>query len=176
MSDFRQSDLAKKIIDFHCPRFNELPNIDLYMDQVLNIITDTLSVFYVSENDKVLTASMVNNYVKQKVVSPPKNKKYSKHHVAYLFVVCILKQVFSIPEICNLIRIQINTYPIDQAYDYFCNELENALKAAFTTRNFELPNIAMEITPQTEIVRSGVLSFANKIYIQKFLQFCEKES
>lgn len=173
MDDFKQSDLVQKIINFHCPRFNELPNIDLYMDQVLNIITDTLSVFYVSKNDKMLTASMVNNYVKQKVVSPPKNKKYSRNHVAYLFVVCILKQIFSIPEICNLIRIQINTYPIDQAYDYFCSDLESALKAAFTDRSFDLPNTPAEITPETEIIRSGVLSFANKIYIQKYLQFLE---
>ncbi|MFQ7058586.1 MAG: DUF1836 domain-containing protein [Turicibacter sanguinis] len=44
---------------------------------------------------------MLNNYVKQKVVSPPLNRRYNEKHLAYLIVVCLLKQVYSLTEICD---------------------------------------------------------------------------
>lgn len=172
--DFLQSEAVKELIQFRCPRFKELPNIGLYMDQVLIIITDTLAVFAATEEEKVITSAMINNYVKQKVVSAPVNKRYNSKHLAYLIVVCIFKKIFSISEICDLISIQISTYSVEEAYDYFCKELENALYYTFEQREKALPDIATKRTLETELIRSAVLSFANKVYIQKLVAY-EKE-
>lgn len=155
--------------EFHCPRFNELPHLPLYKDQVIKYIEDVLQIINFETNEKLLTPTMVNNYVKQKVVAPPEDKKYNEKHIAYLIVVCVLKKVFSLTEICKLIRIQIETCPIEQAYDCFCTELENALKRVFITRNFPKSNFSMEISEGGEVVRSVVISFAHRIYIQKYL-------
>ena len=110
---------------------------------------------------------MINNYVKQGIVSPSKNKKYTPHHLMYLIVVCVFKKMLSIPEICSLIRIQIESYPIETAYDYFCIELENALKSTFLQQQTSMPTITSRETAQTRLLRSTVLAFANKLYIQK---------
>ncbi len=169
--DFETSNLTQDMIQFHCPRSNELPHLDLYMDQVISFINETLNCCYLDEDDKILTPAMINNYVKQGIVSPSKNKKYTTHHLMYLIVVCIFKKMLSIPEICSLIRIQIESYPIEVAYDYFCIELENALKSTFLQEHISMPTLASKETAQTRLLRSTVLAFANKLYIQKFIQY-----
>ena len=57
---------------------------------------------------------------------------------AYIIVVCVLKQILSISEICDLIKIQIDTYPIEEAYDYFAQWIEKALEIAFTDEKDKL--------------------------------------
>lgn len=156
--------------EFHLPRFNELPRVPLYKDQVITYLEEVARSINVNTDEKLLTPTMLNNYVKQKVVSPPKDKKYNEKHLAYLIVVCILKQVFSLQEIFNLINIQIERYPIDIAYDYFCTEVEKAIEATFVTRDFSYPSSASVVTLESEIARSAVMSVAHKLYIQKQLK------
>lgn len=168
---FYQSALAREMCAFHCPRWHELPALDLYMDQVLTILQQTLAPLACSQDETLVTRAMINNYVKQQIVSPPVKKLYTRKHVAYLIVVCLLKRVLNLHELCDLIAIQIDTYPIEQAYDYFCQELENALATVFGRRDEPLPNIASEITLQTDIVRSTVLAFAHTLFLQKLLAF-----
>ena len=71
------SDVKFDVTKFHIPRWNELPNIDLYMDQVLNYIENSLKD-YIKSDEKFLTKTMINNYVKQGILQPPTNKKYNK--------------------------------------------------------------------------------------------------
>ncbi|MBM6838776.1 DUF1836 domain-containing protein [Clostridium saudiense] len=153
----------------HLPRFNELPRVPLYKDQVITYLEEVAKLVNVSKDEKILTPTMLNNYVKQKVVSPPKDKKYNEKHLAYLIVVCVLKQVFSLQEICNLINVQIESFPIDTAYDYFCTEVEKAIEAVFVTRDFSYPSSASETSLESEMVRSTVMAVAHKLYIQKQL-------
>lgn len=153
----------------HLPRFNELPRVPLYKDQVITYLEEVAKSINVSKDEKILTPTMLNNYVKQKVVSPPKDKKYNEKHLAYLIVVCVLKQVFSLQEICSLINVQIESFPIDTAYDYFCTEVEKAIEAVFVTRDFSYPSSASETSLESEMVRSTVMAVAHKLYIQKQL-------
>ncbi len=171
MPSFQESKSAQDILAFHCPRFQELPNIDLYMDQVISLADKYLSVFAEAEGDKSITSTMVNNYVKQKVIAPPSNKKYAREQVACLLFICVAKQVLSISDIGRLLHIQQETYTVEKAYDYFCTELELALQAVFGTRDFSHPNTASRITPETELLRSAVMSFAHKIYVTKNLLY-----
>ena len=78
--------LAKRTL----PRCNELPDLELYMDQVTSLIGRYL------KDDRELTASMVNNYVKHKAMPAPVRKKYTREHLAYLIVICTLKPVLPI--------------------------------------------------------------------------------
>lgn len=159
----------KEILEFHCPRYNELPKVPLYKDQVIIFIENALKDINFNQEEKLLTPTMLNNYVKQKIVESPKDKKYTEKHLAYLIVVCILKQIFTLNEISKLIKVQISEYPIEVAYDYFCNELEEAVKAVFTTRDFSAPSSASKTTYESEVLRSAVRAFSHKIFIQKYL-------
>ena len=154
-------------VQFHIPRFYELPNVHLYKDQVISDIENVTNQLNIYSDEKLLTPTMINNYVKQRVVSPPKDKKYNEKHLAYLIVVCVLKQVFTLQEICELINIQIEHCDIEVAYDYFCTEFEAALESVFITRDFSYKNSASVSTQESEIVRSAVMSVAHKLFIQK---------
>lgn len=160
-----------KMTQYHCPRTNELPVQDMYMDQLLTTLDIALSPFEIPGEEKIITSTMVNNYVKQKVIPPPKNKKYSQMHVRYLIVIGILKNVLSISDIALFIKMQNFQYSLEIAYDFFAIELENALKVTFGTRDFAKANSEKEKTPLSKMVRSALLSFANKIYVKKNIYY-----
>ena len=157
-------------LEFHIPRFNELPRVPLYKDQVITYLENLVKVINIEGDEKIITPTMINNYVKQKVVSPPKDKKYNEKHLAYLIVVCLLKQVFTLQEICELINIQIESCPIEVAYDYFCAEVEQAINAVFITRDFSYPTSTGTTTNESEILRSTVMAVANKVFIKNKLK------
>lgn len=159
-------DLSEEIENFHLPRWNELPNIDLYLDQVVCLLENYLSDYIKDDDEKsdnFITKSMINNYVKHNVIKPPINKKYNKEHLAYLFVIFILKQVYSIEDIKKLINLAIHTSPAHQSYDLFCSELEKAIKLTFVGENYFDNNL----TNEQYILRNVVQSFANQLYVKK---------
>ncbi len=163
---FETAQYARQALDFHCPRWAQLPDIALYMDQITGYINDIFRPLCQNSSEPLLTKAMVNNYVKLRVIRPPEKKKYDREHLAYLIAICALKQVFSIPEISMLLRSATEACPVDRAYDYFCDQMEKALEAAFNGKNIELP--ARET--QTLVLRAAQ-SWANKIYIQKRMEY-----
>ena len=96
MATFVESQISKEMVKYHCPRYEEFPDIGLYMEQVIEVLNTNLNPFKSTPDEKLITSTMVNNYVKQKIIAPPKNKKYSRNQIIFLFVVGVLKQVFSI--------------------------------------------------------------------------------
>ena len=95
-----QTDLKNLIDSLHIDKIlneNEIPNIELYMDQLTTFLNENLTIN--SKNDKVLTKSIINNYTKDKVLPPPIKKKYSKNHIMILILICNMKQVLSINDI-----------------------------------------------------------------------------
>ena len=122
-------------LNYHFPRWEELPDIELYMDQVVNILEKNLSIF--SGDEKLITSSMINNYVKQKNVKPPVKKRYDKGYIAYLFVVCILKRIMPIAQICKGIEFMMLSYSVP----IFCTELENSLKELFAGKKVTMVKI-----------------------------------
>lgn len=169
------SEINEKLALYHCPRYEELPKIDLYMDQLLVFLDEYLSPFQIPGEESAITAAMVNNYVKQKVIMPPKNKKYSKKHIMYLMVVGILKNVLSISDIAALIEMQIGLFSLGKCFNFFAIELENALNVTFGTRDFAEANSVRERNPLSKLVRSALLSFANKVYVKQNIYFSKEE-
>lgn len=160
--------------NFRLPRWNEIPDIDLYIDQVVSYLENYLSNYIKNENekklDKIITKTMINNYVKHEVIKPPVNKKYSREHIAYLFVIFILKQNYSMDEIKKLITLALDTSSIKDAYNRFCSEVEKAIKMTFTRNNYLN---STNLSEEQYILRNVVQSFANKLYVQKI--FLTKE-
>lgn len=154
------------VINFHCPRWKELPEIDLYMDQVVSILERYLNVFMEYEGDKIITPTMINNYVKQKVVDPPIKKRYNREHLAYFFVVYIMKRIISISEISDLLAYLINTYTIEQAYDLFCEELERSIQSVFLRKERDVEEGKEGPTHELMLLEAATLAFANKVYYQ----------
>ena len=122
---------AEDITNYRCPRWNEFPDIDLYMDQVVSLIDKHTAVFAENDEEVILTRTMINNYVKQKKIDPPKNKRYNKKHLAYFLVVGLLKKFMSLSEISEGISIVRERHSTEEAYDLFCEVFEGSIKAVF---------------------------------------------
>ena len=74
------SSIFAKIAELDYIKPEDLPNIDLYMDQVTTFMEDQLASTKRHDDDKILTKTMINNYAKNDLLPPPIKKKYSKEH------------------------------------------------------------------------------------------------
>lgn len=77
----------------------EIPNIDLYMDQVTSFMDEHLQSSRRYEKDKILTKTMINNYAKNKLLPPPEKKRYSKEHMMILIFIYYMKGILSLEDI-----------------------------------------------------------------------------
>lgn len=151
------------IMKLHVPRWNELPELDLYLDQVVNYLEKYIGQYNVNKEDKIITKTMINNYVKQGIMPAPEKKKYSREHVAYLIVICVLKQVYSISDIGKLISLTIEHFELSKAYNRFCANLEVSVKNVFTRKEF--PNTE-RLTEEQYLLKNVVQSVADKFYVE----------
>ena len=163
--------------NFHLPKWNELPNVDLYLDQIVTFINSSLSdlFFLNANNDKkenqILTKTMINNYVKNNIIEAPVKKKYSKMQCAKIFVICILKQVYSMSEIKDLIDIALKYSDIEKAYNTFCTLFEKALFCTNHKQDFDSVDIDSE---NKYLLKSVLLSCCYKIYAQRAISVAKK--
>ncbi len=105
--------------DLRLPLWQELPPLDLYMDQVLLLLKQYLAPLLREQGEKAVTASIINNYVRMKVMPPPVKKKYARTHLAYLIIICSLKQSLSIASIRELLPAETEEDTVRQFYDDF---------------------------------------------------------
>ncbi|HFI0263962.1 TPA: DUF1836 domain-containing protein [Streptococcus suis] len=106
------------------PYWHELPDLDLYLDQVLLYVNQTTNSSELLEQ-KSLTAAMINNYVKHKQIEKPVKKKYQKQQVARLIALTILKNVFSIQEISQTLNLLLQSSNSETLYNHFVDCMRN---------------------------------------------------
>lgn len=112
---------------YHCPRWEELPDLALYMDQVLIVVEGAVGPLFPND-PAVVTATMVNNYVKQRVLPASEKKKYRREHLAGLITISILKRVLTVAEIGFVFSQLEGKWDVREGYDLFCAQLECRLR------------------------------------------------
>lgn len=116
-------------ITFSYPKWEEIPSINLYLDQVL-LYVNQICPPASPDKEKGLTASMVNNYVKHGYISKPEKKKYQRKQIARLIAITTLKSVFSIQEIAqtlNTLHTDTNSEELYNAFvDYMNKDIDPA--------------------------------------------------
>ncbi|MDO5155234.1 MAG: DUF1836 domain-containing protein [Eubacteriales bacterium] len=144
-------------IDFKMPRYHEIPNVGLYLEQTVQYINQYIEPLHIS-----ITASMLSNYVKNGFVSRPIKKQYNADQIAHLMFIAIVKQTLSMQNIVDLFQLQEKTYDAPTAYDYFCTELENELQKVFENR----PNTELTDMPfAKKTLFSVVIAISHTIYL-----------
>lgn len=93
------SKFAAQIRSSDIIEIEDIPNIDLYMDQVTTFMDKGLAQYKRNEQDKILTKTMINNYTKAKIFPAPVKKKYSRTHLMLLIMIYHLKSILSIKDI-----------------------------------------------------------------------------
>jgi len=157
------------------PRYDELPGMGLYMEQVITYLDDILMPLFGEKDEVFATSSMISNYIKYGVVSRPIKKKYSREHMAHLIFIFTVKQTLSISDIRQLLEVQKAAYPLNVAYNYFCTELENILKTVFEESG-PMKSTATKETEETKIARIAVAAVANKVYLNKYMEYIKSKN
>ena len=115
--------------NFSYPKWEDIPNIDLYLDQVLLYVNQVCAPIS-PDKEKGLTASMVNNYVKHGYLTKPDKKKYQRQQIARLIAITSLKSVFSIQEIAQTLNTLQTQASSDQLYDAFVDYMNHGIDPA----------------------------------------------
>ena len=120
-------DLKQRLQEQRPASWENLPDISLYMDQVLALMNR--QTIHFSDEDN-LTAAMINNYIKDGVAPRAEGKRYNKTHLAYLTMICVLKQVLPVKDVALLTSREMENRSVQENYDRFCAELSSALNGA----------------------------------------------
>lgn len=111
------------------PEWDNLPGIDLYMDQVITLVTEYITPLNPTNGDNTpVTQSMINNYVKFKTMPAPVKKRYSRTHLAYIIMICILKQTLSMDAIHKIIPVGIEEEEVRSIYNSFVKNQNKAFQ------------------------------------------------
>ena len=166
MTNAQKEMVARQIRDFRLPRYHEIPDVGLYLEQTTQYICGFLEPVLPGG----ITSSMISNYVKKGLISSPSRRRYSREQIAYLFFIAVSKHVLSLDALQNFILVQKRTYSAQRAYDYFVQELEHILLFCFDLHTtLDVPD-GEESSEEKRLLYSCVASVAQKIYLEKCLQ------
>ena len=163
--------MKSSIQGFHMPRYQDVPNMGLYLEQTTKYLNHVLAPLGCME----VTSSMISNYVKKGLIPSPVRKLYYADQIAYLFFIIIAKQVLSMENIIALSERQKQTYSIPVAYDYFCSELENMLYFIFGLSD-SVANIGVTATHEKSLLRSVIIAATHIIYLDRCFAHQTEES
>ena len=109
--------------DYKLPQWEEIPDLGLYMEQVLQLLTEYLDYLPPElRADQFITAATVNNYVRNKFMPAPLKKKYYRSHIAYLIIICSLKQRLNIATIHKMMPMGISEEQVRTIYTAFVSQ------------------------------------------------------
>ncbi|MBQ8281480.1 MAG: DUF1836 domain-containing protein [Lachnospiraceae bacterium] len=170
MEQSLKKELVASVSDFRMPRYDEIPNVGLFLEQTTSYIADYFKSF---ENINV-TGSMISNYVKKGIIDNPVKKQYYRDQIAYLFFIVVAKTVLSLEDIQLMISVQKKTYTTKRAYEYFVREFENILLYIYGLKD-ELEVIGNDDSDEKIMLRNTIVTVAHKVYLDKCFSLLHQE-
>lgn len=165
-------DILKKLneIDYIDP--DEIPNIDLYMDQVTTFMDEHLAACRRTDEEKILTKTMINNYTKNDFLPPPVKKKYSKEHMYLLIFLYYFKNVLSINDIQKVFKPLTEMFYDNKSRDI---TLEEIYRAIFRMERIQTDNLTKDILRRfkaSENLFPDVKDEREADYLSRFAVIC----
>ena len=162
-------ELKKRMLEERPTPWGELPDLALYMDQIISYMPRQLIRF---DDSEALTSAMVNNYIKDGLVPRAEGKRYSPDHLGYLTAVCALKKVLSVRDVGTLISAgQGMVQDSETLYTYFCDALDRALTETAQTIDEDLPREKLARTALDLALRS----YANQLACARILDILQPD-
>ena len=147
---------------FHLPTWEELPDLELYMDQVVSLVVRYVNLQpHSAPKDSILTASAVNNYVRLKLLPPPVKKRYGRVHLAYLIAICCLKSSMSLSSIQQIYTNFVGRYRA--AYLRCVEQLEQLSEPVLDPQNQEASQV------ESLVLTTAVAATLYKLVTDKLL-------
>ncbi len=171
MNQERRSQIAGTVEGFKLPKYEEIPDVGLFLEQTVKYVNSYLSAL----SGAAITGSMVGNYVKMGLVANPVKKQYDRERIAYIFFIAVVKPVLSLDQIKLFMGLQKRTYPVDVAYGYFREELKNVLDVVFGLKE-KLDSVGSDrTTDEKDMLRNTIITVAHKIYLDRFFEAVANE-
>lgn len=159
--------LLKKLSKLSYIKPGEVPNINLYMDQVTTFMDEHLSDGKRHEDDKILTKTMINNYTKNNLLPAPVKKKYSKNHIYILTFIYYFKNILSIGDIQKLLTPMTERF-FDGTNDF---DLDEIYKEVYNLEKQQINGLSKDIILKSKIAASafeGATDESDKDFLQLF--------
>ena len=159
--------LLQRLAKLNYIKPGDVPNIDLYMDQVTTFMDEHLSDVKRYEDDKILTKTMINNYTKNDLLPPPVKKKYPKEHIYVLTFIYYLKNILSISDIQKLLNPLADKFFNKEELpdlEYIYSEIYNMEKA-------QIASLSKDVVERTQVAKEAFLDVENeedKDFLQLF--------
>jgi hypothetical protein len=103
--------------EYRLPEWNDIPDLGLYMEQVIELLKQYLDYFPPElKEEQFITRATINNYVSKRVMPEPVGKRYYRVHIAYLIMICSLKQCLSIPTLQTMIPLGLSGEELEATY------------------------------------------------------------
>ena len=159
--------LLQRLAKLNYIKPGDVPNIDLYMDQVTTFMDEHLSDVKRYEDDKILTKTMINKYTKNDLLPPPVKKKYSKEHIYVLTFIYYLKNILSISDIQKLLNPLTDKFFNKEELpdlEYIYSEIYNMEKA-------QIASLSKDVVERTQVAKEAFLDVENeedKDFLQLF--------
>lgn len=169
----------EKYLDrFSLPGWEEIPDFGLYMEQVVQLLKQYLDYMPPElKDEQFITAATINNYVRTRVMPEPQKKKYYRVHIAYLIIICTLKQSLSIAMLQKLIPMGISEEEVKATYEsyvkrhrlaagYFVEQVR--LAGAAILDHEEMTELAVRETSEL-IASTAIISGFSRLLAEKLL-------
>ena len=158
-----QEKVKMRLSAFRLPIFKEIPDNELYLEQVVQYISMILKPL----GEGLITASMISNYVKKKLVDRPVRKFYYRSQIAYLLYITLTKTVFSLDQIGWCISLQKAAADrLEESYEFFRKELERVLHGVCAVQNYGFEPSEEENMAKAMFFNM-IVAIANHIYLEQ---------
>ena len=165
MTQKMKDEIANSVRDFRLPRYEEIPDVGLYLEQTAKYINGFLEPL----PESTLTASMISNYVKKRLIASPVRKQYSREQIAYLIFIALAKNILSLDALANMVHLQQRTYDLPRAYEYFRQEFEGLLRFSFELTD-TLETHGEDQTDESRLFHACIASLTQKLYLERCIQ------
>ncbi len=166
-------DLKRTAEEFSLPTYHEIPEVGLYLEQVVRYIAG----YAQNVGLQPLTGSMVSNYVKKKIIANPVKKMYGREQIAYLIFIVFAKNVIQIEDMQMLFDLQKRSFSMERSYEYFRMQMRESLLEVFgivdegtASKGREVDS--NEVFTNKSILKNICITVAHKIYLEGCIRIC----
>ena len=169
----------KFITDYHLPDWNAIPDLGLYMDQVIVLLEQYLSFIPAPTGmkERFVTSSTINNYVRLKIMPAPVKRKYHRVHIAYLIMILTMKQSLSISDVQKVIPPNSSEEEVRAVYQDYSEKFRRL--ALFFNQQVQTGAEGIRTPGQTGdnavellVIESALIAGFSKILAEKLIRLC----
>ncbi|MCR4923690.1 MAG: DUF1836 domain-containing protein [Lachnospiraceae bacterium] len=163
--------------NFELPSYNDIPDVGLFLKQVVRYIEK----YSESAGLQPLTASMISNYVKKKIIANPVKKMYDRDQIAYLIFITFAKNAIQIEDMQTIFDMQKKKFGVRESYEYFSRQMKACILEVFGLP-YDNCNSDDKKTLDTSplfsekaLLKNICITVAHKIYLEHCIRLCSGE-